>query len=146
MPRRPKCAASSAGTWSAPPLKLAEVMPMTAQISIDHQLLLAGFAYDGVVLDLYGDAEGEVLGAALPGQRLDIVPVLRDEVVAAAQRAVDGTARERREHRLDQIQFDRVLERIATTVAARCKCGRATWATCTQGAGLPSASVKAALL
>ena len=82
---------------------------MNTLISTDHQLLLAGFDYDGVALDLYGDAEGEVLAAALPGQRLDIVTVLRDEVVRAAQRAVFGAVRDRRQHLHDQIEFDRTL-------------------------------------
>lgn len=85
---------------------------MSAQISADYQLLLAGFEYDGVVLDLYGDREGEVQAVALPGQREDFVGVLRDEVIEAGQRAVDGAARERREHYRDQIQFDRMLERM----------------------------------
>lgn len=85
---------------------------MSAALSAELQLLLAGFDYDGVQLDVYGDNEGEVLGLTAPGSKHDIATLVRDEVVAAAQRAVDSKARERRQHHIDQIQFDRMLERM----------------------------------
>lgn len=85
---------------------------MGALISNEYLLLLADFDYDGVQLDVYGDNDGEVLGLTAPGCKHDIATLVRDEVVAAAQRAVDATARERRQHHIDQIQFDRDLAKL----------------------------------
>ena len=85
---------------------------MNTQISTDHQLLLAGFAYDGVQLDVYGDRDGEVLGLTAPGSGHDIATLVRDEVVSAAQRAVDTAARARRQQAAEQIEFDRVMARL----------------------------------
>jgi hypothetical protein len=92
-------------------------MTMGTQISTEYQLLLAGFDYDGVRLDLYGNQEGEVLGIALPGQRVDIVDVLRDEVVQAAQLAVDTAVRIKHQNAIDQIEFERTLARSCRCAA-----------------------------
>ncbi|MBY0243519.1 MAG: hypothetical protein K2X55_29870, partial [Burkholderiaceae bacterium] len=51
----------------------------------------------------------EVFALTAPGSKHDILPLVRGEVVAAAQRAVDRQASQRRLAANEQIEFDRAL-------------------------------------
>lgn len=83
----------------------------------NHHPLLTAFQFEGVRLDVYGESDGEVFALTEPGRKFDILPLVRDEVIDAAQRAVDRQASQRRLSANEQIEFDRALAELMRRAA-----------------------------